>query len=107
MLLSPKVRALHWTSHSRAKMRHYGLSEQRIKRVLYSPLRIEEGIAPKTIAFMQVAGSIKNPHEIWVMVQDMASKRKVISAWRYPGKTKLGVALDASTLRELKSLAGV
>jgi hypothetical protein len=26
--------------------------------------------------------------EIWVMVQDVADARKIISAWRYPGVTK-------------------
>ena len=88
MALLPQLSKLYWTAHSRAKMRQYGLSEQRIKRVIHSPKRVEEGIAPKTIAMMQITGSAKHPYEIWVMIQDMKGKRKVISAWRYPGVTK-------------------
>ncbi|MBI4094807.1 MAG: hypothetical protein HY435_01280 [Candidatus Liptonbacteria bacterium] len=70
------------------KMRFYRLSEGRVKRVLHTPKRVEEGIAPKTIAMMQPAGSAKHPYEIWVMFQDAGQRRKVISAWKYPGKTK-------------------
>ncbi|MDD3735118.1 MAG: DUF4258 domain-containing protein [Candidatus Pacebacteria bacterium] len=106
---------LFWTKHSREKMQFYGLSEQRIKRVLRNPDRIEEGIAPKTIALMQIAGSKKNPYEIWVMYQkkeksfyhklttkDIKSKQnnfikkpvlKIISCWKYPGRSPIGVKL--------------
>ena len=31
-----------WTKHSQYKMRHYGLSPQRIKRIIRYPARIEE-----------------------------------------------------------------
>jgi len=82
-------------------MRFYKLSQERVRRVLHSPARIEEGVAPKTVAMMQPA-SIKTSaigragakkdgtwtQEIWVMVQDAGHNRKVISAWRYPGVTK-------------------
>jgi len=91
-------------------MRFYGLSEARVKRVINSPKRIEEGIAPKTIAMMQSAGSKKHPYEIWVMIQKKrqgtGNKRqevtKVVSAWRYPGITKPGDLLPEEILRELK-----
>src|SRR5262249_22260655 len=73
-----------FTRHARAKMSFYKLSEQRVRRVLHSPKRVEEGIAPKTVAAMQAAQS----HEIWVMFQDSPTGRKIISAWRYPGVTK-------------------
>lgn len=86
---------LIWTKHSEAKMNFYRLSKQRVRRVLNSPKRIEEGIAPNTIAMMQPAGSKKHPYEIWVMVQKAKRKSqsakcivKVISAWKYPGRTK-------------------
>lgn len=69
-------------------MRFYGLSEARVKRILNTPKRVEEGVAPKTVAMMQPAGSAKHPSEIWVMIQDKKGERKIISAWRYPGKTK-------------------
>lgn len=82
-------------------MRFYKLSEQRILRVLHSPSRIEEGIAPKTIAMMQSAGSGKHPYEIWTMIQETKIKRKIISAWKYPGKTKRGDPLPEEILREL------
>lgn len=79
-------------------MNFYKLSEQRVRRVIHSPKRIEEGIAPKTVALMQPT-SVKSDkrqgtrtetwnQEIWVMFQDEKSRRKIISAWRYPGKTK-------------------
>ena len=77
-------------------MRFYGLSEARVRRILHSPNRTEEGIAPKTTAFMQSTGSKRHPYELWAMVQDAGSHRKVISAWRYPGVTKpfSGTAMD-------------
>ncbi|OGZ54775.1 MAG: hypothetical protein A3B25_02885 [Candidatus Ryanbacteria bacterium RIFCSPLOWO2_01_FULL_48_26] len=84
----PKPKAWHWTAHARFKMKFYGLSEARVRRIVNSPKRIEEGIAPKTVAMMQVAGSAKHPYELWTMIVDEKSRRKVISAWRYPGVTK-------------------
>lgn len=91
---------LQWTLHARAKMNHYRLSPARVRHVLHSPKRVEEGVAPKTVAMMQPvslkvaggrAGAGKQEswsQEIWVMVQDVAGVRKVISAWRYPGVSK-------------------
>ena len=94
-----------WTKHSIEKMMQYQLSESRIKRVLHTPHRIEEGIAPQTIAVMQNAGTIKHPKEIWVMLQEIKTKQnkkdkkisaglshqkiRIISVWRYPGKTPI------------------
>ncbi|MDP2598783.1 MAG: hypothetical protein Q8P49_03060 [Candidatus Liptonbacteria bacterium] len=46
-------KVLQWTFHARAKMRFYRLSEQRVKNVLHSPKRVEDGVAPKTVAMMQ------------------------------------------------------
>lgn len=99
MLISSKPKTLHWTYHVREKMKFYRLSESRIKRVLHSPERIEEGIAPKTIAMMQVAGSKKHPYEIWVMIEDKNKLRKIISAWRYPGRTKPRSEITMDILR--------
>ena len=100
---------IHWTNHAQAKMRFYRLSEQRVKRVLNSPKRIEEGIAPNTVAMMQVAGSKKHPYEIWVMIQKLSQKSKVksqklkiITAWKYPGMTKIGEPLPEEILREIR-----
>ena len=99
-----KAPVLHWTHHSRAKMRQYGFSEARVKRIIHSPMRIEEGIAPKTIAMMQRAGSKRHPYEVWVMIQETPKKRKVISAWRYPGVTKPGDPLPPEILKEIRGL---
>ncbi|HUX35878.1 MAG TPA: hypothetical protein VMV71_02485 [Candidatus Paceibacterota bacterium] len=98
-----RQKPLYWTSHSKYKMRFYGLSESRLKRVINYPKRIEEGIAPDTVAMMQAAGSEKHPYEIWLMIQDEKSRRKVISAWRYPGKTKPGQQLPEEILKEIRS----
>jgi len=79
-------------------MAFYKLSESRVRHVLHTPKRIEEGIAPKTLAMMQ-PGSVKKAgprgaekeswsQEIWVMFQDSVKERRIISAWRYPGVTK-------------------
>ena len=43
----------HWTNHVAGKMVYYGLSADRIKRVMRNPYRSEKGIAPDTIAVMQ------------------------------------------------------
>lgn len=102
MIALKQPKTFFWTSHAKAKMRHYGLSEARVKRIIHTPKRIEEGIAPKTVAMMQSAGSQKNPYELWVMVQDVKDKRRIISAWRYPGVTKIGDALPPEILSELK-----
>lgn len=97
---------VQFTAHSRAKMRQYGLSESRIKRVINSPRRIEEGIAPKTIAMMQPTTSFGKTwkQEIWVMIQDEKTSRKIISSWRYPGITKPGEPLPDEILKEIKSI---
>lgn len=83
-----KPKTLFWTRHSKEKMRFYNLSESRVKRILRAPKRIEEGVAPDTVAMMQVAGTPKNPYEIWVMVENEKTQKKIISAWRYPGQSK-------------------
>lgn len=97
-----------WTNHCVRKMLFYGLSESRVRRVLKSPKRTEEGIAERTTAVMQpssvrkAGGKETWPQEIWVMYQLKGqrpkvksqnltgSKKIIISAWRYPGMTKSG-----------------
>ncbi|MDE2018936.1 MAG: hypothetical protein KGJ13_01165 [Patescibacteria group bacterium] len=106
-----------WTSHAQAKMKFYKLSRQRVLRVLHSPKRIEEGVAPKTVAAMQPA-SVKMARvrssgaapegrpretwnqELWVMVEDTAKERKIISAWRYPGMSKPRSAITLGHMRQ-------
>lgn len=89
MILPNDTEKLVWTRHSKYKMRQYRLSENRVKRVLRSPDRKEIGIAPRTVAVMQRAGTKKHPTEIWLLYQKASrtkpKKTKIISVWRYPG----------------------
>jgi hypothetical protein len=124
----------YWTSHAKMKMRHYGLSAQRITRVIRAPLRVQEGITGKTIAVVQPQSTRKGEdgqktwtNEIWVMYQIKNKKQEqknsevmdekmmaflgnvvnapkqiyIISAWRYPGKTKPGEGLPDEILDEI------
>lgn len=112
-----------WTQHVKNKMRFYQLSEARVKRVVRFPERIEEGIAPDTIACMQKAGSTKKPHEIWTMYQVIHSrtekksgknqieqitgkeqKLRIISAWKYPGISPKNNPIPQEILDELRNL---
>ena len=49
---------------------------------------------------MQTNKGPKNSYEIWAMVQDDKTGRKVISAWRYPGKTKPGSEISLEMFRK-------
>lgn len=109
---TPKNSArFHWTNHVIEKMLFYGLSEQRIKRVISHPDRVEEGIAANTIACMQVTSSKKHRQEIWTMYQKKnlklktkSSKLIIISAWRYPWKSPAKNPIPQEILEELKDL---
>ena len=102
-----------WTKHSQYKMRHYGLSPQRIKRIIRYPARTEEAIVPGLIAVM----CPDKKQEIWAMYQ-LANKRasskfkvlsskfsqvKVITAWKYPGKSPARNPIPEKILNEIKS----
>ncbi|MDO8443607.1 MAG: hypothetical protein Q7S78_01290 [Candidatus Azambacteria bacterium] len=96
-----------WTKHSIYKMRYYGLSQQRIKRIIRHPARIEEAIVSNMIAVMCPD---KNK-EIWAMyvltksnVKSQMSKVKVITAWRYPGKSSARNPIPQEILDEIKSI---
>jgi hypothetical protein len=104
MKIISKKNDIFWTSHAKMKMRFYHLSEQRVRRVLNSPKRTEEGIAPGTIAMMQRAGSEKHPYEIWTMFVKTNKGKRIVSAWKYPGITKPGQPLPEEILREMREL---
>jgi hypothetical protein len=85
-----------WTNHIVRKMMHYRLTPSRVLRIVRAPERLEEGVAPGTVAGMHSTGSKAKPTEIWAMWRDekkrkssagpLASPRKIIiTAWRYPG----------------------
>ena len=101
-------RRVIWTKHSQAKMRQYRFSEKRVLRIFRKPERIEEGIAPETIANMQITGTKKHPTEAWMMYLILKKPKaiKIISAWRYPGRTPAGERpiIPEDTLEELKLL---
>ena len=67
-----------WTFHARLKLKYYGLSENRIKRIIRFPARTEEGIVEKTVAVMQPAGG-KRYTEIWAMYKVVRGKIKIIT----------------------------
>ena len=97
-----------WTKHSKTKMRQYRFSEKRVLRILRKPDRREEGIAPGTIAAMQIAGTKKHPTEAWAMYIILKKPKgiKIISAWRYPGRTPDGErpVIPEDTLEELENI---
>jgi hypothetical protein len=123
----------YWTRHAQYKMKQYGLSAQRVVRVIRNPERIEEGIVEKTIAVMQPTSTrIKNgkkiwSQEIWAMYQTRIPKAEVrmpkkihnsefiirnyanqqiriISAWRYPGMSPKNNPIPEEILNELQSV---
>jgi hypothetical protein len=117
-----------WTQHAWMKMQYYGMSEGRIKRIIRFPARIEEGIADDTVAVMQPADS-KNYQELWVMytlvegdrraisknkekiernlheiLGKSGKKFRIITAWRYPGKSPERNPIPDEILMEVKSI---
>ena len=90
----------HWTNHVIRKMGFYGLSPDRVKRIIRNPKRVEEGIAENTIGVMSAVGGsqpeadqplagaktsggqLKNnkltwKSEIWVMFQKKNQNLKI------------------------------
>jgi hypothetical protein len=102
-------------------MMFYGLSADRIKRVMRNPKRSENGIAEGTIAVMQPAGTKSRPHEVWVMyamvkprqlktvncklkTNDFSGRKIIITAWRYPGVSPVRdkIPIPTDIMEELK-----
>ncbi len=79
-----------WTSHSKYKLFQYALSPNSVKRVIKYPDRKEEGIAEKTIAVMRRKDTKSMKRECWVMYQNIGRKKRIISAWIYPGESPKG-----------------
>jgi len=92
-----------WTHHVFEKMKFYGISESRIKRIIRFPKRLEEGIVEGTVAVMQPAGT-KRYSEIWVMYKLAGRKIKIITAWRYPGKSPERDPVPQEIINEVRSL---
>ena len=102
------TKEIYWTRHVKEKMRYYGLSVSRLKRILRNPQRKEIGIAPETIALMQTT-STKKPTEIWLMYQQAGRKKKMISAWRYPGISPKGepIPIPEDIMGELRGIVKI
>lgn len=92
------------------KMRHYGLSAQRVKRVIRNPYRTEEGIVERTVAIMQPQSTRRTDgkemwkNEIWVMYKLSNRKIRIISAWRYPGVSPKRDPIPEDILKEIRSM---
>jgi hypothetical protein len=96
-----------FTKHAEYKMRYYRLSPSKIKRVIKNPTRIEQGIAPDTVAVMSPAES-KNYSEIWAMYKPVKTNGKqlrIITAWRYPAKSPERDPIPHEILKEVEELA--
>ena len=108
-----------WTQHAYIKMRQYHLVESRIKRIIRFPTRTEEGILDGAIACMQPSEG-KNYSEIWTMyiLQSEKSKIKnqkgnsppkrikIITAWRYPGKSPERDPIPPAVIAEVRKALG-
>lgn len=149
-IISPKETYI-WTHHAHQKMRHYRLTESRIKRIIRFPSRIEEGVIEDGIACMQSAGG-KTYSEIWAMyvlenekrppeadsplaektsspsqsafggksekqeeenvmpekfqqiLSSSAARIKIITCWRYPGKSPSRDPIPSHILKEIQML---
>jgi hypothetical protein len=115
-----KTEKFEWTKHAVFKMKQYGLSPQRILRVVKNPQRLEEGIVKNTISVMQPAsmrtkdGKRTWSQEIWTMYQIKRNTKseklktfkrqriRFISAWRYPGVSPKRNPIPEEILRELE-----
>ena len=99
---------IFWTQHSKSKMRQYRFSEKRVLGILRKPDRREEGLAEGTTAAMQITGTKKHPTEAWTMYVVLRRPKglKIVSAWRYPGRTPKGARpfIPEDTLEELSKL---
>jgi hypothetical protein len=79
----------YWTEHAKFKMKFYGLSPQRVLRVIRNPERIEEGIVEKTIAVMQPSSTrIKDGKKIWSQ-EVWAMYQKKVKGQRSKVKSKI------------------
>ena len=94
-----------WTKHSQYKMRHYSLSPQRVKRIIRHPARTEEAIIPGMIASMQPASG-KKYSEIWTIYKPSQKSKniKIITAWKYPGKSPVRNPIPQEILEKIKSI---
>ena len=99
-----------WTYHVIEKMKHYHITPGRVKRIIRAPERVEESVVPDTVAAMQPAGT-KRYQELWTMykVEEREDRKKgnrlkIITAWRYPGKSPERDPIPDDVIREVREL---
>lgn len=98
---------LVFTRHSEYKMKQYGLSLQKVRGVIRRPQRREVGIVLQTVAVMQPVnpktenGKTTWKQEVWVLYKEETGKKKIISAWRYPGISPKRDPIPEDILQEL------
>ncbi|MFA5172987.1 MAG: hypothetical protein WC435_01110 [Candidatus Paceibacterota bacterium] len=99
-----------WTNHIALKMAHYRISPSLVKRIVRFPERVEEGIAEDTVAAMKQTDS-KKREEIWTMYQLFKGetgrakpKIKLITAWRYPGKSPKRDPIPKEIMDEVRNI---
>ncbi|MFA5870412.1 MAG: hypothetical protein WC842_00785 [Candidatus Paceibacterota bacterium] len=74
-----------WTTHAWEKMQQYGISEQRVKRIVRFPKRTEEGVLDGAVAVMSPCGRSavgrqpSHTSEMWVMYVLFDGNQKGIS----------------------------
>ena len=95
MPFMPRSKEITWTRHARAKMAFYKLSEQRVMRVIHSPKRIEEGVAPKTVAVMQPASVRMRAEAVLSEISHGSAK----SSRRTPSDSKAGMGSGAKNAK--------
>jgi len=91
-----------WTNHSGIKMAQYGISPSFVKRIMRFPERTEEGIAENTVAVMKPTVSKKQ--EVWVMYQLYGKRIKIITAWKYPGKSSERDPIPDEIKKEIRDI---
>jgi len=107
---------ISWTKHSIEKMKFYGLTPQRVLRVLKKPDRCQEAVAEGCIACMQTLKN-KAMSEIWMMYADKTQDtinnkqgklkhKKIITAWRYPTVSPIQdkIPIPQDILDEIKNI---
>ncbi|RJQ29619.1 hypothetical protein C4565_01825 [Candidatus Parcubacteria bacterium] len=91
-----------WTTHAWEKMLQYGISEQRVKRIIRFPKRVEEGVLDGAIAGMQPSGK----QEMWVMYVLFDENQKGISNNEFQNSKRQKEKKNEKSLDNIQSFLG-
>ncbi len=96
-------KSFSWTTHVKNKMLFYRISEQKIKSILRSPDRKEEGIAPDTLAVMKRNDKPSKKEELWVMyAQKSKDESDIAKMSSRPTRRDPDIASDSDRLEKFK-----